>query len=59
MWWPATLADSGAASYGATTPALGLVFHANDSVNLYGAIGRGFETPRSMSCPTALAARRA
>jgi iron complex outermembrane receptor protein len=37
--------DSGQVRYSATTPALGVVFHANDSINLYAAAGRGFETP--------------
>ncbi|MBI2771884.1 MAG: TonB-dependent receptor [Burkholderiales bacterium] len=37
--------DSGAVRYQATTPALGVVFHATDSINLYAAAGRGFETP--------------
>lgn len=37
--------DSGTASYSDTTPALGLVFHATDRLNLYAAYGRGFETP--------------
>ena len=37
--------DSGSVSYQATTPALGLVYHANDAVNLYAAMGQGFETP--------------
>ena len=37
--------DSGAISYSATTPVLGLVFHASDVVNIYAAAGRGFETP--------------
>ncbi len=37
--------DSGSVRYEATTPALGLVFHASDKVNLYAAAGRGFETP--------------
>lgn len=37
--------DSGSASYGATTPAAGVVFHATDKLNLYAALGRGFETP--------------
>jgi iron complex outermembrane receptor protein len=37
--------DSGSVSYSATSPALGLVFHATDSVNLYAALGKGFETP--------------
>jgi iron complex outermembrane receptor protein len=37
--------DSGATRFEATTPAAGLVFHASDVVNLYAAVGRGFETP--------------
>lgn len=37
--------DSGSAEHSATTPALGLVFHATDALNLYAAMGRGFETP--------------
>lgn len=37
--------DSGDVAYSATTPVLGLVFHVNDALNLYGAAGRGFETP--------------
>jgi iron complex outermembrane receptor protein len=37
--------DSGAARYEATTPVLGLVWHASDRLNLYAAAGRGFETP--------------
>lgn len=37
--------DSGSADYGATTPALGLVFHVNERLNLYAAAGKGFETP--------------
>lgn len=37
--------DSGSASYGATTPALGLVFHVNERLNVYAAAGKGFETP--------------
>jgi iron complex outermembrane receptor protein len=37
--------DSGAARYSATTPVLGVVFHANESLNLYASAGRGFETP--------------
>jgi iron complex outermembrane recepter protein len=37
--------DSGSADYSATTPVAGLVFHASDAVNVYGTIGRGFETP--------------
>lgn len=37
--------DSGAVAYNATTPVAGLVFHANDNLNLYTTLGRGFETP--------------
>jgi iron complex outermembrane recepter protein len=37
--------DSGAATYKATTPAVGLVFHATDRLNIYAALGRGFESP--------------
>ncbi len=37
--------DSGGARFNAATPALGLVFHASDSLNLYAAVGRGFESP--------------
>jgi iron complex outermembrane receptor protein len=37
--------DSGSVSYGATSPVLGVVYHASDSLNLYAALGRGFETP--------------
>ena len=37
--------DSGTVSFGATTPVAGLVFHANDGLNLYVSAGRGFETP--------------
>jgi iron complex outermembrane receptor protein len=37
--------DSGSVSYGATSPVLGVVYHATDSLNLYAALGRGFETP--------------
>jgi iron complex outermembrane receptor protein len=37
--------DSGAVSYGAVTPVAGLVFRLSDAVNLYGSLGRGFETP--------------
>ncbi len=37
--------DSGAADYSATAPAVGVVFHATEAVNLYAAFGRGFETP--------------
>jgi len=37
--------DSGAAKYSATTPMAGLVYHVSDKLNVYGAVGRGFETP--------------
>ncbi len=37
--------DSGSVAYEATTPVAGVVYHLNDSVNLYGSVGRGFETP--------------
>jgi iron complex outermembrane receptor protein len=37
--------DSGAARYGATTPVLGAVVHLSDALNVYAAVGKGFETP--------------
>ena len=37
--------DSGSVSYSATSPVLGVVFHAADNVNLYASLGKGFETP--------------
>lgn len=37
--------DSGRVSFSAVTPAAGAVYHLNESVNLYAAAGRGFETP--------------
>ncbi|MDB5752542.1 MAG: putative outer membrane protein precursorTonB-dependent [Ramlibacter sp.] len=37
--------DSGSARFDATTPALGVVFHASDHLNLYASAGKGFETP--------------
>jgi len=37
--------DSGSTRFSATTPVAGLVFHATQSLNLYAAYGRGFETP--------------
>lgn len=37
--------DSGSVSYSATSPVLGVVFHATDAVNLYASLGKGFETP--------------
>jgi iron complex outermembrane recepter protein len=39
--------DSGSVQYSATTPVLGLVYHVNDRLNVYGSVGRGFETPTS------------
>ena len=37
--------DSGTARYSATTPVLGVVWHASETLNLYASAGRGFETP--------------
>lgn len=37
--------DSGGVTYRNTSPVLGLVWHANDNLNLYGNLGTGFETP--------------
>jgi len=37
--------DSGGVTYHNTSPVLGLVWHANDSLNVYGNLGTGFETP--------------
>lgn len=37
--------DSGSVEYRNTSPVLGLVWYANDNLNFYGNIGRGFETP--------------
>jgi iron complex outermembrane receptor protein len=37
--------DSGAADFGATLPAIGLMFAATPEVHLYATAGRGFETP--------------
>lgn len=37
--------DSGGVTYRNTSPVLGLVWHANDNVNVYGNLGTGFETP--------------
>lgn len=36
---------SGATSFTAARPVLGLTYHANDSLNLYANFGKGFETP--------------
>ena len=37
--------DSGSATYGATLPAVGLMFALSPSVHVYATAGRGFETP--------------
>jgi iron complex outermembrane receptor protein len=37
--------DSGSISYSGTSPVIGLLYRVTDSVNVYGAVGRGFETP--------------
>ncbi len=37
--------DSGSVEYHNTSPVLGLVWHASDAINVYGNLGRGFETP--------------
>lgn len=37
--------DSGRVEYRNVSPVLGLVWHASDNANVYGNIGRGFETP--------------
>jgi iron complex outermembrane recepter protein len=37
--------DSGSVEYRNTSPVLGLVWHASEDLNVYGNIGRGFETP--------------
>ncbi|WP_234814852.1 TonB-dependent receptor family protein, partial [Noviherbaspirillum denitrificans] len=37
--------DSGSVKYNNTSPVLGLVWFANEELNIYGNIGRGFETP--------------
>ena len=37
--------DSGAVSYGATSPVAGLLFKARRSLHLYAAYGQGFQTP--------------
>ena len=39
------LNGSGNVSYQATSPVLGLTFHATDALNLYANYGKGFETP--------------
>jgi iron complex outermembrane recepter protein len=36
---------SGSTSYKATSPVLGVTYHANDSLNLYANYGKGFESP--------------
>jgi iron complex outermembrane receptor protein len=37
--------DSGSTRFSATTPVLGVVYHVTDTLNVYAAAGRGFETP--------------
>jgi len=37
--------DSGSVRYHHTSPVLGLVWYASDSLNIYGNLGSGFETP--------------
>ncbi|HEY8605646.1 MAG TPA: TonB-dependent receptor [Noviherbaspirillum sp.] len=37
--------DSGSVTYRNTSPVLGLVWHASEQLNVYGNLGRGFETP--------------
>lgn len=37
--------DSGSVEYHNTSPVLGLVWFANEELNVYGNLGRGFETP--------------
>jgi iron complex outermembrane recepter protein len=37
--------DSGSQRFDDTSPVLGVVFHANDNLNLYASYGEGFETP--------------
>ena len=37
--------DSGSQRFNDTSPVLGLVFHASDSLNVYASYGEGFETP--------------
>ena len=36
---------SGSASFSATSPVLGITWHANDNLNLYANYGKGFESP--------------
>jgi len=42
---PPDLDGTGNVAYRATTPVLGLTFHATDTLNLYANYGQGFETP--------------
>jgi iron complex outermembrane receptor protein len=37
--------DSGSVEFRNTSPVVGVVWHATDNINLYGNLGRGFETP--------------
>jgi len=42
---PASPNDSGGVQYRNTSPVVGLVWHATEDINVYGNVGRGFETP--------------
>lgn len=47
-YFPVTSNDkdgSGSASFSATSPVLGVTWHANDTLNVYANYGRGFESP--------------
>lgn len=37
--------DSGSVTYSGTSPVVGLLYKITDTLNAYGAVGRGFETP--------------
>lgn len=39
---------SGSVRYSATTPVLGITWHAHDTLNVYANIGKGFETPTTV-----------
>jgi iron complex outermembrane recepter protein len=42
---PSNPDGSGNVSYSATSPVLGMTYHANENLNLYANFGQGFETP--------------
>jgi iron complex outermembrane recepter protein len=42
---PSNPDDSGTVHFHNTSPVAGLVWHVSDNINIYGNIGRGFETP--------------